>query len=130
MLCRNASSSSSIISASVTIFASLCAADSEGDTESVIKPRASVEAVSEDAVLSNPKFGKWNALRGTDHAAYPGLTLPRYLLRKPWVGGSSSPRGNAIGYTETVHPGQTGDPSHFLWGNAAILFAKNMVRRT
>ncbi|AUX29123.1 MULTISPECIES: type VI secretion system contractile sheath large subunit [Sorangium] len=96
------------------------------------QPCKTMEEVAEiadlDAVLSHPRFGKWNELRDTDHAAYVGLTLPRYLLRRPWANGASAQRGNAVGYTETVHPGRTDDGSNFLWGNSAILFAKNMVR--
>ena len=81
-----------------------------------------------DAVLRHPWFGKWNELRDTDYAAYLGLTLPRYLMRAPWGDGGRFERTNSVGYDETVHSGQTGEGSNFLWGNAAILFAKNMVR--
>jgi len=81
-----------------------------------------------DAVLAHPHFGKWNELRETDYAAYIGLTLPRYLLRRPFGHSTKLEPGNSLGYVETVHPGRTDDASHFLWGNAAILFAKNMVR--
>jgi type VI secretion system protein ImpC len=81
-----------------------------------------------DALFRHPWFGKWQELRDTDYAAYIGLTLPRYLMRTPWGDGGRFERTNAIGYTETVHSGQTGPSSNFLWGNAAVLFAKNMVR--
>lgn len=80
-----------------------------------------------DAVMRHPWFGKWNELRDTDYAAYLGLTLPRYLMRRPWDGARTE-RTNTIGYSETVHAGKTGPGSNFLWGNSAILFAKNMVR--
>jgi type VI secretion system protein ImpC len=33
-----------------------------------------------------------------------------------------------VQFVEEVHPEETGDDTNFLWGNAAILFAKNMVR--
>lgn len=81
-----------------------------------------------DAVLAHPRFGKWQELRDTDAAAYIALTLPRFLLRRPWANGGSPQRGNQIGFGETVFPGRTDDASNFLWGNAAILFARNMVR--
>ncbi len=87
-----------------------------------------VEIGDLDAVLGHPWFGKWNELRDTDYAAYLGLTLPRYLLRRPWGNEAMAQWGNGIGYTETVHAGKTDENSNFLWGNAAILFAKNMVR--
>ncbi|MDI1448130.1 type VI secretion system contractile sheath large subunit [Polyangium sp. 6x1] len=81
-----------------------------------------------DAVLTHPHFGKYNELRDTDYAAYLGLVLPRYLLRRPFGHAYKLEPGNVVGYKETVQPGRTDDDSHFLWGNAAILFAKNMVR--
>ncbi|MRG92582.1 type VI secretion system contractile sheath large subunit [Polyangium spumosum] len=81
-----------------------------------------------EAVLTHPHFGKYNELRDTDYAAYIGLVLPRYLLRRPYGHAYKLEPGNAVGYKETVHPGRTDDASNFLWGNAAILFAKNMVR--
>jgi type VI secretion system protein ImpC len=81
-----------------------------------------------DALLRHPRFSKWNELRDTDYAAYLGLTLPRYLMRTPWGDSGRFERVNSIGYAETVHSGATGPGSNFLWGNTAILFAKNMVR--
>ena len=81
-----------------------------------------------DAVLRHPWFAKWNELRETDYAAYLGLTLPGYLMRVPWGHSGTLERGNRIGYLETVQSGSTGTDSNFLWGNSAILFAKNMVR--
>ncbi len=81
-----------------------------------------------DALFRHPWFGKWQELRDTDYAAYIGLTLPRYLMRTPWGDGGRFERLNSIGYAETVHSGQTGPDSNFLWGNSAVLFAKNMVR--
>jgi len=81
-----------------------------------------------DAVLRHPWFGKWNELRNTDYAAYLGLTLPGYLMRVPWGRSGTVERNNLIGYVETVKSGSTRADSNFLWGNSAILFAKNMVR--
>jgi type VI secretion system protein ImpC len=81
-----------------------------------------------DALFRHPWFGKWHELRDTDYAAYIGLVLPRYLMRVPWGDGGRFERNNTIGYSECVHSGQTGPESNFLWGNSAILFAKNMVR--
>jgi type VI secretion system protein ImpC len=81
-----------------------------------------------DAMLSHPRFGKWKELRDTDYAAYIGLTLPRYLLRRPIGHNGHVEPGNKLGYRETVIPGRSDAESCFLWGNSAILFAKNMVR--
>jgi len=81
-----------------------------------------------DALLSHPRMAKWQELRDTDYAAYIGLCLPRYLMRAPFGHGLKLEPGNEVGYKETVIPGRTDDAGNFLWGNAAVLFAKNMVR--
>jgi len=80
-----------------------------------------------DAVLAHPRYAKWNELRERDWAAYLGLCLPRYILRKPW-GTEENEFNNKVTYEETVAPEASGDDNHFLWGNSAVLFAKNMVR--
>ena len=77
-----------------------------------------------EAHLNLPKFGKWNVLRDSGEAPYLGLTLPGYLIRKPW-GAEESQLGNRqVRYDETAG----GAESAYLWGNSGILFAKNMVR--
>lgn len=86
------------------------------------------EVTDLDAILTNPKYGKWDVLRDEDWAAYIGLTLPRYLVRTPWGASGEAERGNDMQYGETVHPERAGDASNFLWGNAAVLFAKNLIR--
>ena len=72
--------------------------------------RSSMAEVAEvtdlDAVMNHPEMSRWNELRDSEWSSYIGLTLPRYLLRRPW----------------------DRDDTNLLWGNAAILFAKNMVR--
>jgi type VI secretion system protein ImpC len=79
-----------------------------------------------DAVLAHPRYAKWQELRDRDWAAYIGLVLPKYILRRPW-GHREGERENQVGYVETVYP-EAIEGNNFLWGNAAILFAKNMVR--
>ncbi len=94
-------------------------------------PCKTMEDVAEisdlDAVLAHPRYSKWRELRDTDGAAYIGLTLPRYILRQPW-GVRENEYGNRIGYKEVVFPQLSGESDDFLWGNSAILMAKNMVR--
>lgn len=78
-----------------------------------------------EAHFRHPRFGKWEELRDKDSAAYLSLTLPRYLLRRPWDAERSTERGNRIvKYTERA----TEPSKDYLWGNSAILFARNMVR--
>lgn len=77
-----------------------------------------------EAHLRHPRFGKWDELRDRDSAAYLSLTLPRYLLRRPWEAERDDRGNRAVKYTERVAvPSQD-----YLWGNSAILFARNMVR--
>ncbi|MFT6835600.1 MAG: type VI secretion system protein ImpC, partial [Francisellaceae bacterium] len=79
-----------------------------------------------NALMSNHRYGKWNAFRKSAQAAYIGLTLPRYLVRAPY-----DPINNSAGkllpnfVEEIVGPHSSDD---FVWGNSAILMAKNMVR--
>jgi type VI secretion system protein ImpC len=89
-----------------------------------------VAAVTDlDAVLNSPKLGHWNALRDEDHAAYIGLTFPRYIVRQPWgASGGDAEHGNRIGYEEAVAPGAPAAKSLYLWGTSAVLFAKNIIR--
>lgn len=75
-----------------------------------------------DAVLSHPRYGKWNELRDKEWAAYIGLTLPRYILRLPY--NTSSNPCEVVKYDEEAK----GNPDNYLWGNAAILMARNLVK--
>lgn len=76
-----------------------------------------------DGLLKQPKYGAWQALRDTAEAAYISLTLPRYLLRKPWHP-EKNPSGD-LAYAEETTGAEEG---HYLWGNSSILFARNLVR--
>jgi type VI secretion system protein ImpC len=86
-----------------------------------------------DAIVNHPRLAQWNALRDEDWAAYIGLVLPRYLVRLPWDASDAlqsdrNAKTNTIGYVETVLAQARGDSTDFLWGNPAVLFAKNIVR--
>lgn len=72
-----------------------------------------------EAVLERPRYGKWEAFRDEHEAAYIGLTLPRYLLRKPHETSGES----RLRFTEEIRNGDD-----YLWGNAAALLARNMIR--
>ncbi|OIN83313.1 type VI secretion system contractile sheath large subunit [Francisella sp. TX07-6608] len=80
-----------------------------------------------DGLMAHPRFGRWNAFRKTRAAGYIGLTLPNFMLRAPY-----DPVNNPVGkgplndFKEEVSllvPDQS-----CLWGNAAVLFAKNLAR--
>lgn len=86
-----------------------------------------------DAIMASPKMAKWQELRKEDWAAYIGLTLPRYLVRLPWNGkdpdrSDYEKKVNDVQFVEEVEVESKEDNDGFLWGNAAILFAKNVVK--
>jgi len=75
-----------------------------------------------DGVLSHPRYSKWTELREREEAAYIGLTLPRYVVRLPW-----DPDRNPCDVLNFKEDAQ-GDSKKYLWGNAAYLFARNLVK--
>lgn len=78
-----------------------------------------------EGLMNHPRYGSWNALRESEVASYIGLTLPRYVLRKPYDP-DTNPCGNgSFTFKESIHGDNNAD---YLWGSAAILFAQNMIR--
>lgn len=82
---------------------------------------ASIKDLS--GLMNHPRYGSWNALRDSEVAAYIGLTLPRYILRQPYDPDTNPIRN--FTFKEEVRGDNNAD---YLWGNAAALFAQNMVR--
>ena len=76
-----------------------------------------------EGLMNHPKYGAFNALRDSEEAAYLGLCLPSYITRLPW-----HPVKNPCGNFNFVEYTWGDDNSKYLWGNAAIIFAKNLVR--
>lgn len=76
-----------------------------------------------EGLMNHPKYSAFNALRDSDEAAYLGLCLPSYMLRLPW-----HPVTNPCGGFNFTEYTWGDDPKKYLWGNAAVLFAKNLVR--
>ncbi len=76
-----------------------------------------------EGLMNHPKYGSFNALRDSEEAAYLGLCLPSYILRLPW-----HPEKNPCGTINFNEYTWGDDNNKYLWGNAAILFAKNLVR--
>lgn len=82
-----------------------------------------VEAIKDlDGLLTQPRYAQWQALRDTEEAPYIGLTFPRYVVRLPW-----NPETNPCSGL-SFHEQTAGEPSRYLWGSAALLFARNIVR--
>jgi type VI secretion system protein ImpC len=74
-------------------------------------------------LFATPRYSAWNALRDSEEAAYVGLTMPRYMARSPYHPMYNPADG--INFTEKVR----GDvESEYVWGNSALLFARNLVR--
>jgi type VI secretion system protein ImpC len=76
-----------------------------------------------EGLISHPKYGSWNKLRDSEEAAYIGLTLPQYIIRKPF-----DPETNPSGKIPFVEEVRGDTNEDYLWGSSAILFAQNMVR--
>jgi type VI secretion system protein ImpC len=74
-------------------------------------------------IFNTPRYSAWNELRDTEVATYIGLTMPRYLVRAPYNPMSNPADG--ISFTEKV---KGDDETEYLWGNTAMLFARNLVR--
>ncbi|WP_437509747.1 type VI secretion system contractile sheath large subunit [Sorangium sp. So ce1099] len=77
-----------------------------------------------EAHLKLPKFGKWDEFRDSMEAPYVGLTLPGYLLRRPWSADEDQLGNRAIKHNEQIKDSAT----DYLWGHSAVLFARNMIR--
>jgi type VI secretion system protein ImpC len=76
-----------------------------------------------EGLMNHPRYGSWNKFRDSEEAAYVGLTLPKYICRQPWDP-DTNPSGD-MPFREEVRGDKSSD---FLWGNASILFAQNMIR--
>ncbi len=74
-----------------------------------------------EELMGLPQFGRWSAFRETHGAAYIGLTMPRYMLRAPYA--RQTGKQQLVDFEEKIR-----DPGDYLWGSAAVLFARNMVR--
>lgn len=75
-----------------------------------------------EGLMNHPKYGSFNAFRESEEAAYIGLCLPKYILRKPW-----DPLTNPTGKLNFVEYTWGDEDEKYLWGNSAILLAKNLV---
>ena len=78
-----------------------------------------------EGLLRHPRYGAWHALRAAPEAGYLGLVMPRYLVRTPWNPDLMDPAElPEFPFVEDVGR----DGRGYLWGSAAMLFARNMVR--
>ncbi len=82
-----------------------------------------VEAIKDlDGLLNQPRYAQWQSLRDSEEGAYIGLTFPRYVVRLPWHPETNPCR--TLNFTEDSY----GTKEKYLWGNTAILMARNLAR--
>ena len=74
-------------------------------------------------IFSTPDYAAWRSLRESDDSRYLGLTLPRFLARRPY-GAKSDPVDEFNFEEETSGPG----PRNYTWANAAYAMAANINR--
>lgn len=87
------------------------------------KDISEIEAIKDlDGLLNHPRYGKWRDFRNSEESAYVGLCFPRYVLRLPWHPDTNP--CNKVVLTEEAQ----GDSKKYLWGNSAILLARNLVK--
>ena len=75
------------------------------------------------AIFTTPEYAGWRALRDSEDSRYIGLTMPRFLARKPY-GAKSDPVEEFAFEEDTAG----GDPEKFCWANSAYAMATNIAR--
>ena len=73
-------------------------------------------------IFEQPQYTKWNSFRDSDDARYVGLTMPRFLLRKPYTIEDQDVKD--FTFQEDV---RTEHHDRYLWGNAAFAMAGRMT---
>ncbi len=74
-------------------------------------------------IFSVPDYAAWRALRDAEDSRYLGITLPRFLARRPY-GAKSDPVEEFAFEEETNGP----DASKYTWANSAYAMAVNINR--
>src|SRR5690348_16551085 len=74
-------------------------------------------------IFQTPEYAGWRSLRESDEARYVGITMPRFLARRPY-GAKSDPVEEFDFEEQTGGP----DPSRYTWANSAYGMAVNINR--
>jgi type VI secretion system protein ImpC len=74
-------------------------------------------------IFTTPEYAGWRSLRESDDARYIGLTMPRFLARRPY-GAKSNPVEEFNFEEDTA----AADSSKYTWANAAYAMAVNINR--
>jgi len=73
-------------------------------------------------IFSTPEYASWRSLRDSDDSRYIGLTMPRFLARRPY--GAKSDPVEEFDFEEETDGGQ----KDFTWANSAYAMAVNINR--
>jgi type VI secretion system protein ImpC len=73
-------------------------------------------------IFSTPEYAAWRSLRESEDARYLGLTLPRFLSRRPY--GAKSEPVEEFDFEEDT----AGGSDKFTWANSAYAMAVNINR--
>jgi type VI secretion system protein ImpC len=74
-------------------------------------------------IFTTPEYAAWRSLRQSDDARYLGLTMPRFLARRPY--GAKSDPVEAFNFEEDT---SGADSNKYCWSNAAYAMAVNVNR--
>jgi type VI secretion system protein ImpC len=74
-------------------------------------------------IFSTPEYAAWRSLRSSDDSKYIGLTMPRFLARRPY--GAKSDPVEAFNFEEDT---AGADTNKYTWANAAYAMAVNINR--
>jgi type VI secretion system protein ImpC len=73
-------------------------------------------------IFSTPEYAAWRSLRESEDSRYLGLTLPRFLARRPY--GAKSEPVEEFDFEEET----SGGSNKFTWANSAYAMAVNINR--
>ena len=74
-------------------------------------------------IMTTPEYAAWKSLRDSEDSKYVGLTMPRFLGRRPY--GAKSDPVEQFAFEEDTG---TGESDKFAWVNAAYGMATNINR--
>ncbi len=74
-------------------------------------------------IFSTPEYAAWRSLRESDESRYIGVTLPRFLARRPY--GAKSDPVDEFDFEEDA---VGSDEKKYTWSNAAYAMAVNINR--
>ncbi|HVR61516.1 MAG TPA: type VI secretion system contractile sheath large subunit [Polyangia bacterium] len=74
-------------------------------------------------IFTTPEYAGWRSLRESDDARYVGLTMPRFLARRPY-----GAKTNPVEEFDFEEDTAAADSSKYTWANAAYAMAVNINR--